>query len=209
MLDNLANNNVAGAKISGRSSIISAEQKREQAEDIFAKAKVSAKPEIFRPKMSESERVGLSEREKKSSGFKTIAVWAAVAVGLALLGVVGYFLIKKQQQQFKTTESEHQGGFDLKNSNSAGIKAETSEIFIKPIPADSDQDGLSDNEELKIGSDANLIDSDGDGLFDREEVVVYKTNPNNSDTDGDGFSDEEEVKKGYNPKGAGKLYEIR
>jgi len=72
--------------------------------------------------------------------------------------------------------------------------------------ADTDQDGLSDEEELRFGTRIDSPDSDGDGLFDREEVRVYKTDPLNPDTDGDGFKDGEEVGNGYNPKGAGKLY---
>ena len=53
-----------------------------------------------------------------------------------------------------------------------------------------------------------MVDTDRDGLTDREEVKVYKTDPLNADTDGDGFNDGDEVDQGYNPKGSGKLYEI-
>jgi len=41
-------------------------------------------------------------------------------------------------------------------------------------------------------------DSDQDGLSNEEEKL-YGTNPNNSDTDGDGYSDGVEVKSGYDP----------
>ncbi len=75
-------------------------------------------------------------------------------------------------------------------------------------PADSDGDGLTDEEELKYGTDKNVVDTDNDGLSDREEIQVYKTNPLNPDTDGDGFSDSTEVKGGYNPNGPGKLVTI-
>lgn len=74
---------------------------------------------------------------------------------------------------------------------------------------DSDQDGLTDDEETVLGTNPNDADSDHDGLFDREEVKVYKTDPLNPDTDGDTYSDGAEVKSGYNPNGAGKLYEIK
>jgi hypothetical protein len=73
---------------------------------------------------------------------------------------------------------------------------------------DSDSDGLTDEEEKLIGTNPEKVDSDDDGLFDRDEVKIYKTNPLVSDTDKDGFSDGSEVKNGYNPNGAGKLYEI-
>lgn len=76
------------------------------------------------------------------------------------------------------------------------------------VITDSDRDGLTDEEEGALGTNANEPDSDGDGLHDREEVKVYKTNPLNPDTDGDGFTDGQEVKGGYNPNGTGKLFEF-
>lgn len=43
-----------------------------------------------------------------------------------------------------------------------------------------------------------VIDSDNDGLSDNEETL-YGTNSRNPDTDSDGYSDGVEVKSGYNP----------
>ena len=48
-------------------------------------------------------------------------------------------------------------------------------------------------------------DSDSDGLTDIEELKIYGTDPKNPDTDGDGYSDGDEVKNGYNPLGEGEL----
>lgn len=73
---------------------------------------------------------------------------------------------------------------------------------------DTDQDGLNDQEELELGTNANSTDTDTDGLFDREEVRVYKTDPLKPDTDGDTFLDGAEVKSGYNPSGEGKLFNL-
>lgn len=50
------------------------------------------------------------------------------------------------------------------------------------------------------------IDSDNDGLTDLEETK-YGTDPNNTDTDGDSYQDGNEVKNGYNPNGPGKIGE--
>lgn len=48
------------------------------------------------------------------------------------------------------------------------------------------------------------VDSDNDGLTNAEEKK-YGTDPLNPDTDGDGYKDGDEVKAGYNPLGPGKL----
>jgi hypothetical protein len=90
-----------------------------------------------------------------------------------------------------------------------------------PIYSDTDNDGLSDGEEVLIGfpglfsngsykSDYNLPryftnpttnDTDSDGIFDGEEVEDgddnYKTNATNKDSDNDGIEDLEEILKGF------------
>lgn len=49
------------------------------------------------------------------------------------------------------------------------------------------------------------LDSDQDGLTDAEELNIYQTNPLKADSDGDGYIDGDEVKTGHNPLGAGLL----
>ncbi|MFQ5977143.1 MAG: M28 family peptidase [Candidatus Heimdallarchaeota archaeon] len=58
---------------------------------------------------------------------------------------------------------------------------------------DYDSDGLSDRDEIALGTYPNSVDTDGDGLSDREEVRVHLTDPTSLDTDGDGLFDGEEV----------------
>ncbi|XOV70665.1 MAG: immunoglobulin domain-containing protein [Verrucomicrobiota bacterium] len=53
---------------------------------------------------------------------------------------------------------------------------------------DSDSDGLTDNEEAALGTDAFSDDTDQDSLLDLDEVNLG-TNPLIEDTDGDGLSD--------------------
>ncbi|MDD5043546.1 MAG: hypothetical protein PHD51_02640 [Patescibacteria group bacterium] len=77
-----------------------------------------------------------------------------------------------------------------------------------PENLDTDGDGLTDEEEIQLGTDPSKVDTDGDDLFDREEARIYKTDPLNPDTDGDGYLDGQEIKSGYNPRGEGKLLEI-
>ncbi|MEQ9104334.1 MAG: right-handed parallel beta-helix repeat-containing protein [Rhodothermales bacterium] len=54
---------------------------------------------------------------------------------------------------------------------------------------DSDGDGLTDIEEIALGTDPFFWDSDGDGLSDLEEVQSPYTDPMSADTDGDGLDD--------------------
>lgn len=60
---------------------------------------------------------------------------------------------------------------------------------------DDDNDGLSNAEERRYGTDPENPDTDGDGLSDGDEVKKYHTNPLKVDTDGDGISDGDEVFK--------------
>lgn len=57
---------------------------------------------------------------------------------------------------------------------------------------------LSSAQENSSTSNNVFVDSDQDGLSDQEEKL-YGTDPHNLDTDGDGYSDGAEVKSGYDP----------
>jgi serine/threonine protein kinase len=64
---------------------------------------------------------------------------------------------------------------------------------------DDDQDGLTNGEEVTLGTYPDNRDSDGDGLFDGDEVRRFNTNPFNPDTDYDGISDREEIRLNLDP----------
>ncbi len=68
--------------------------------------------------------------------------------------------------------------------------------------ADPDDDGLTNAEEIELGTDPNKFDSDGDGLSDFDEVRTHLTDPLNPDTDGDGLLDGWEIMYQYNPMAA-------
>jgi hypothetical protein len=61
------------------------------------------------------------------------------------------------------------------------------------IDTDSDDDGLTDGEEIALGTDPFDSDTDDDGLSDGDEVNVHGTDPLDPDTDDDGLSDGDEV----------------
>lgn len=58
---------------------------------------------------------------------------------------------------------------------------------------DTDGDGLSDEEEGQVGTDIHRPDTDEDGLTDYEEVKQFDTDPLKPDTDMDMLSDGQEV----------------
>lgn len=68
-------------------------------------------------------------------------------------------------------------------------------ILATDGPLDSDGDGLFDVREGEIGTDPFDPDSDDDGLTDGQEVNTYKTDPLNPDSDYDLLKDGAEVLK--------------
>ncbi|MBI3987270.1 MAG: OmpA family protein [Lentisphaerae bacterium] len=89
-------------------------------------------------------------------------------------------------------------GFEFNWLPSAGVQWKWGAHVPKKYAAsggavDSDGDGLTDEEEVKLGTDPHDPDTDHDGLLDGEEVHTYDTNPLNPDTDMDALKDGAEV----------------
>lgn len=70
---------------------------------------------------------------------------------------------------------------------------------VKDGDEDTDEDGLTNLQEIGLGTEPADYDTDGDGLCDGEEVNQYKTNPLVKDTDGDTLSDYDDVRLGFSP----------
>ena len=96
------------------------------------------------------------------------------------------------------------------NGNSVDVVGNNEEIKLNDLPSkpevipewyktDKDGDGLTDEEEDKLGTNKFESDSDFDGISDKTEIEEYKTNPMNVDTDGDGYRDGVEIMSGYDP----------
>jgi serine/threonine protein kinase/heat shock protein HslJ len=74
------------------------------------------------------------------------------------------------------------------------------ELGTNPDNPDTDGDGLNDGQEVnQFGTNPRQSDHDGDTLLDGAEVNVHHTSPTNPDTDGDGTPDGVEVNQGSDP----------
>jgi len=90
---------------------------------------------------------------------------------------------EKTKEEFKAEISE------MKRKSEEEIKSQLEKLEVK----------IRESEEAKIEILQKLLkDSDNDDLSDHEEIRLG-TNPFNPDTDGDGFLDGIEYKTGYNP----------
>jgi hypothetical protein len=237
MFDNLnpnqANNNQDGQKTDPSASGLIGRTPPAEPADMFAAVKdLPAKPAVLQPKNNLPPLAGYNGASADQDNMKKYFVLATIVLVLMLL-LAGAFIsykyffpaVSMTPAIENNTANEKEKAEPAKPIEDQSKKEEPAEnqVHVPYVPPaattnapvdspaekiDTDQDGLTDEEENNIGTDSRLLDSDNDGLFDREEAKVYKTNPLNADTDGDGYLDGEEVKKGYNPLGPGKLYEV-
>lgn len=70
---------------------------------------------------------------------------------------------------------------------------------ISDAEADSDSDGLTNKQEIELETDAINPDTDDDGLSDGDEINNYVTDPLNPDTDEDSINDGDEIVLGLDP----------
>ena len=74
----------------------------------------------------------------------------------------------------------------LPNTNQSDLDGDNIGDVCDP---DTDGDGLSNQQELLLGTDPGDTDTDNDGLSDYSEVNDYLTNPLSADSDNDGVPD--------------------
>ncbi len=163
-------------------------------------------------------RVLSSENESQTLRGEVLArgifpVWlvaAAAVLCLALVCVAAYLLNRglggdAQQARATQTAAYNQTQAALigeEDTDGDGLtNREELELGTNPLVADTDEDGLSDSEELRQWSTDPLTpDTDGDGLTDGEEVLNRGTDPLKPDTDSDGLSDAEEIARSTDPR---------
>ncbi|MFH1522982.1 MAG: binary toxin-like calcium binding domain-containing protein [Patescibacteria group bacterium] len=207
------------------------EKKIENIKSVPLNNQPPSRPDIFQPKQKVSpgqdgsgDLPPASLPREKTGGNNKLIILGGIIIALAVIISGGFWAFNKFINKANIITNP-QGAEDIDSGpigkfgeESSGVTpgeeqlddevGEPDDLVAIPSPKDSDSDGLTDEEEKKLGTDINNVDSDDDGLFDREEVKVYKTDPLNADSDNDGYLDGEEVKQGLNPKGSGKLYSI-
>ena len=81
------------------------------------------------------------------------------------------------------------------------LSADPKDSKSTPDPlADNDLDGLVNEKERDYGTDPTDPDTDNDGLSDCQEVAWEKSDPLDPDTDDDGLNDFNEIINGTNPR---------
>lgn len=132
------------------------------------------------------------------TGQDTTSRRGIIIAGIVVILLVGFFIWYQRHFSASRTltlnEGEKEGFFSsLLHPN------DNATVSSGGITDDSDQDGLSNQEETQYHTDSQRADSDNDGLSDGEEVKTYGTNPNQADSDGDGKNDGEEIKGRFDP----------
>lgn len=88
---------------------------------------------------------------------------------------------------------------ELYISNTDATRYDSVAEGISDAEADSDGDELSNREEIEYATDVNNSDTDNDTLTDYEEIKIYSTNPLKADTDEDTLKDGDEIALGLDP----------
>jgi len=126
-----------------------------------------------------------------------------IGVGIGAT-IIGPMIISSEITSFKTSYSTKvTTNYFTITSTSTIIKKTTETLTITStliLNVDSDNDGLTDYLEAKLGTNPNDADSDDDRLTDGEEATLYDTDPLDTDSDNDNISDADEIRYGTNPK---------
>lgn len=132
-------------------------------------------------------------------GTNTFASWHGTS--MATPHIAGAWAVMKQRAPGATVTEildalQNTGTLvdDQRTSGSVtGMRRINIDNALGVFAGDSDGDGISDANELILGTNPNSVDSDGDGLVDGADgVVPLSAYPGGIDLDGDGFVDGEQ-----------------
>jgi hypothetical protein len=102
-----------------------------------------------------------------------LIILSAILIVAGLVGVVIYLRWQATRDLDPSTATV---GSVVNERDRAKLEAE--EVArVAAYPADADGDGLSDEQETQLGTDANKADSDGDGFTDLIEVTTRRSDP--------------------------------
>lgn len=101
----------------------------------------------------------------------------AIGGGIVLLLIIGgVFWLRSRGGGENVGSQVSQMSSTVSSAKSNPPSVPTSVVQVV-YPKDVDSDGLSDEEEQRLGTNPQNADSDVDGMSDAEEVIGRKTNP--------------------------------
>lgn len=98
------------------------------------------------------------------------------------------------------TDSDGLSDYDeIYTVGTSPLKYDTDEDGTNDAVGDLDSDGLTNSQELELGTSPSSADTDGDTLSDYAELYETSTDPLKADTDGDTLSDSDDIALGLDP----------
>ena len=98
------------------------------------------------------------------------------------------------------TDNDNLSDYDeLYTVGTSPLKYDTDEDGMNDADSDLDKDGLTNAQELELGTSPSSEDTDGDTLSDYAELYETNTDPLKADTDDDTLSDSEDITLGFDP----------
>lgn len=128
-----------------------------------------------------------------------VVILCCLVFGGAGMGYISYQSVIKTAQaravaqtatyvaNLQSFQSQTQAALESTNATSTAL------AVIAQAAGDNDSDGLSNTQEISLGTDPNNPDTDNDDLVDGLEINLFGTNPKNQDSDGDTLADGREV----------------